>query len=134
VKVLFDTNVVLDLLLEREPFADEAETLIAKVERGEMSGMLCATTVTTLHYLLRKSLGGKEAKRVLESLMALFEIAPVTRLVLEEAIKLDDKDFEDSVLYKSAFHAGADLIVTRDREGFAKSDLPVMTPKELLAI
>ena len=61
--VLFDTNVILDLLLEREPFVRDAQALVSRVERGEIVGLLCATTVTTLHYLLCKSLGKRKRER-----------------------------------------------------------------------
>jgi len=133
-RVMFDTNVILDLLLDREPFVKEAKPLIAKVEQGLLNGVLCATTVTTIYYLLMRSMGKKGATEVIGSLLKLFEVASVTRIVLEDALESDDRDYEDAVLYKSAYHAGVDLIVTRDRSGFSKADIPVMNPKELLAL
>jgi predicted nucleic acid-binding protein len=131
---MFDTNVVLDLLLDREPFVKEAKSLRAKVEQGVLNGVLCATTVTTIHYLLMRSMGKKDAAEVIGSLLKLFEVASVTRAVLEDALEADDKDYEDAVLYKAAYHAGADMIVTRDRTGFSKADMPVMNPRELLVL
>jgi predicted nucleic acid-binding protein len=133
-RVMFDTNVILDLLLDREPFVQEAKPLIAKVEQGVISGVLCATTVTTIHYLLGRSLGKSRTSEVIGSLLKLFEVASVTRAVLEDALEADDRDYEDAVLYKSAYHSGVDLIVTRDRSGFGKVDMPVMNPKELLVL
>ena len=133
-RVMFDTNVILDLLLDREPFVKEAKPLIAKVEQGLLNGVLCATTVTTIYYLLMRSMGKKGAIEVVGSLLKLFEVASVTRIVLEDALESDDRNYEDAVLYKSAYHAGVDLIVTRDRSGFSKADIPVMNPKELLAL
>ena len=133
-KILFDTNIVLDLLLDRHPFSQNAQTLFSKVEKAEITGMLCATTVTTIHYLVQKFYSKKNSHDIITSLLKLFEIAPVTRLVLSEALDSDDRDYEDSVLYKAAFHYGADVIVTRDRKGFDKSEIPVMNPKELLAL
>ena len=133
-RILFDTNVVLDLLLEREPFVKEAESLVNMVEKGEIVGVLCATTVTTIHYLITKSLGKEKSIEVIASLFKLFEVASVTRTVLVDALEVNDKDFEDAVLYKSAFHFGATMIVTRDRSGFDKADIPVMSPHETLAM
>ena len=133
-RVLFDTNVVLDLLQEREPFCKEAENLFSKVEIGDITGVLCATTITTIHYLLFKSLSKKEALKMIRVLLDLFEIATVNKTVLIDALKADDIDYEDSVLYKSAYHNKVDVIVTRDVKGFKKSDLPVYTPKELIKI
>ena len=131
-KVLFDTNIVLDLLLKRDPFYKNAHTLISKVETGEISGYLCATTITTVHYFVAKKQGKKSAMHAINSLLKLFEVANVTRAVLIDAIEVNDYDYEDSVLYKSAYHAGASFIVTRDKKGFNKSDIPALTPEELL--
>lgn len=131
-KVLFDTNVVLDLLLDREPFSLEAEILFSKVEKKEMHGYLCATTITTIHYLLSKSLSPKELSSALSSLFELFNIAMVDRKVLVSALKVNDVDFEDSVLYTSAYMSGVDVIITRDEKGFNKSNIPVYTPKEFI--
>ena len=133
-RVMFNTNVVLDLLLDREPFVKEAKILISKVEQGEFVGLLCATTITTIHYLLLKSNGKEGSAEIIQSLLKLFEVASVTRVVLQDALEVNDKDYEDAVLYKSAYHAGANMIVTRDRKGFSKSELPVMNPKEFLVL
>ena len=70
-KILFDTNVILDVLLDREPFASEASYLLSKVERSEIIGFLGATTITTIHYLLSKSLGPKEVIQHLQALLSL---------------------------------------------------------------
>jgi len=88
VKVLFDTNIVLDLLLDREPFADFSAYLFSKVEQSEITGFLCATTITTIHYLLTKTLNHQQAMTHIQALLSLFEIAPVNRVVIEQAIKL----------------------------------------------
>ncbi len=132
-RVLFDTNVVLDLLLDREPFVEDALYLFTKVERSEITGLLCATTVTTIHYLIGKALGAKEASRHIKTLLSLFEIAPVNRSVLDEALEAGFHDFEDGVLYASALKAGAEAIVTRDLSEFKKAKIPVYTPDELVS-
>lgn len=133
-KVLFDTNVVLDLLLEREPFAKEAAHLISLVETQQIGGLLCATSVTTIHYLLGRHLGTIKTTQTLAKLLSLFEIAPVGRPVLQEALDFKGNDYEDSVVIKAALHAGASAIVTRDARGFDKADTPVYTPTELIAL
>jgi len=132
-RVLFDTNVVLDLLLERVPYVEEAQILFEYVERGEITGMLGATTVTTIHYLASKALGEKEARGVLTTLLNLFDIAGVTRVVLQEALDSGNRDYEDAVLIAASVHAGVDVIVTRDAKGFDKAAVAVMTPGEFLA-
>ena len=131
-KTLFDTNVILDLLLDRQPFADQAAYLLTLVESSAMTGLICATTVTTIHYLLAKALGTREAARHIRSLLSLFEIAPVNRVVLENAVAAGFPDFEDAVIHEAARHAGAKYIVTRDLSGFTKATLPVFEPSGLI--
>ena len=132
-KILFDTNVILDVLLDREPFSDDAAFLMSLVEQSEIIGLICATTVTTIHYLATKALGPKVASRHIQTLLALFVIAPVNRVVLEGAAKSKFKDFEDAVLHESAIHAGAEYIVTRNLADFAKSKLPTFSPAGLIS-
>lgn len=132
-KILFDTNIVLDVLLDREPFATSAAQLFSKVEKGELFGCLCATTITTIHYLVRKTFGGHQARTHVGSLLSLFEIAPVNRAVLEGALKLDFQDFEEAVIHEASIHAGVQALVTRDFNGFRRTTIPVYSPDELLS-
>lgn len=133
-KILFDTNVVLDLLLDRAPFVGRAQLLFEKVESGSIDGYLGATTITTLDYLLTKSLSVKEASRIIKKLLKLFEIAPVNRLILEEALDSGFPDFEDAVVHAAAVHCGVQAIVTRDDKGFKKSQLAIYSPEALLNV
>jgi len=132
VKVLFDTNIVLDLLLDREPFADFAAYLFSKVEQSEITGFLSATTITTIYYLLTKALNPRQAETQIKTLLSLFEIAPVNRVVIEQAIELKFSDFEDAVLHEAARHAGATYIITRNNADFKNSTLPVYSPNEFI--
>lgn len=131
-KVVFDTNVVLDLLMDRTPYADAAAVLFAAVEQGEIAGCLCGTTITTIHYLAAKGLGRDRARTEVGKLLDLFEIAPITRPVLQEALDNNFDDFEDAVIYQAARHVGAQAIVTRNSRDFCCSDLSVCSPDELV--
>lgn len=131
-KVLFDTNVVLDVLLDREPFADAAAYLMTGVELSEIRGFLGATTLTTIYYLLQKSLGNKTAAQKVETLLSIFEVIPVKRIILEDALKSRFTDFEDAVLYQGARHTGVEYIITRDTKGFRQSEIPVFNPVEFI--
>jgi len=134
VRVLFDTNVLLDVLLEREPHIAVASKLIALVDNGRVEGSVCATTVTTLYYIGAKDLGRKVAHEKLRTLLGIFEVAPVDGDVLQRA--LDDEgfsDFEDAVMHEAAHAVGVSAIVTRNGKDFAKATLPVFDPEELLA-
>lgn len=130
-KVLLDTNVVLDVLLDREPFVDASAQLLARVESGELTGYLCASTVTTIHYLLAKFLGTQRALSEIRKLLSIFEIAPVNRPVLESALDRDFKDFEDGVIHESALLMDVEALITRNQKDFKKANLAVYSPEEL---
>lgn len=133
-KILFDTNVILDVLLRRQPFHQEALQLFAKVELAEIQGFVGATTVTTLHYLMAKALGAKAARVEIQKILTLFDVALVNRSVLARAVQSKVKDYEDAVLVEAALAAGVDAIVTRDVADFKKAGLTVYSPKELLGV
>jgi predicted nucleic acid-binding protein len=133
VKVLFDTNVVLDHLLEREPHADNAERLLNLVDIGRIDGIICATTATTISYLASKAVGTPAAMDYLRRLLAIFDVACVDRQVLQSALGLGFSDFEDAVSHEAACKVGAAAIVTRNGKDFTRSALPVFDPAELLA-
>ncbi|MHC1726682.1 MAG: PIN domain-containing protein [Syntrophobacteraceae bacterium] len=130
-RVLFDTDVVLDLLLDREPFSLDAARCFSNVEAGEIEGWLCGTTLTTIHYLIRKSVGATKAREGVSLLLSLFEIAPVNKTALERALHLPFKDFEDAVLHESARLVNAEVIVTRNTAAFKHSNIPVRMPGQI---
>ncbi len=132
-KVLFDTNVLLDLLLDRAPHADLSEQLVSLVDAGALDGAICATTATTIHYLAAKAVGRKAATGHLRKLLAIFEVAAVDERVLRGALDLQFPDFEDAVLHEAARAVRATAIVTRNGKDFARATLLVFDPPELLA-
>lgn len=133
-KILVDTNVVLDLLLDREPFAESAARLFALIENSEAAAFLCATTVTTIETLLTQSMSRSDAKKALVRLLELFEVAPVNRSVLEEALCSRMADFEDAVLAYSANLVGAMAVITRNTKDFKHSPVKALDPPEFLSV
>lgn len=131
---LFDTNIILDVLLDRKPFSAVASTLFAYVEYRKIRGFLCATTVTTVYYLSAKTIGICQTNDEIRKLLQLFSIAAVDDLVLKQAIDRGFTDFEDAVLHESAYCAGLDAIVTRNVTDFKQSLIPVYTPTEFADI
>lgn len=131
-KVLFDTNVILDVLLDREPFAGASAAVLSRAEIGELTGICCATTVTTIFYLCCKAVGWQQANQYLSTLLTFLDISPVNRPVIENALLAEFNDFEDAVLHESARLVSAQVIVTRNKQDFAHSAMPVYTPEELL--
>ena len=133
-KILLDTNIVLDVLMDRIPFSDAATELFSKVEDGTVIGYLCGTTITTVYYLAAKTVGAARAREEIKKLLSLFEVAPVNRLVLESALVADFNDLEDAVIHEAACHVGAEAIVTRNQKDFKKSGIPVYSSEELAKI
>ena len=132
-RLLLDTNVVLDVMLARQPFAAESAEVMAAVETGRIEAYLCATTITTIHYLSAKSLGRKASEQQIVRLLRIFQIAPVTAAVLSSAIHGKFRDFEDAVLLESARSVSADGIVTRNPSDFTKaSDISIHTPADIV--
>ncbi len=132
-KVLVDTNVVLDVLLDRQPFAAASAEVLGLIEQSRLQGFLCATTITTIDYLLTQAMPRPQAHQALRKLLELFEIAPVNRAVLQEALKSRVADFEDAVLEQAGRLVGAEVIVTRNQHDFRLANLKVLGPDELLA-
>lgn len=133
-KLLLDTNVVLDLLMDRMPFADAAVELFSRVEDGTITGYLCGSTITTVHYLASKAVGAAKAQEEIGKLLHLFEVAPVNRQVLEAALSAGFSDFEDAVIHEAACHVGAEAIVTRNAKDFKRSRIPVYSSDEMAKI
>lgn len=133
-RILFDTNVILDLLLGREPYVDVSEQLLSLVDMKRIDGVLCATTITTIDHLASKANGPKAARQHVRELLVLFDVAEVGRDVLAAALDLGFDDYEDAVLHEAAVAAGAVAIVTRNGRDLAKATLPVFEPAELLAV
>jgi len=134
VNVLFDTNVILDLLLDRKPHVEVAALLVARVERGELTGYVCATTITTIFYLATKVVGIDAAKIQIKKILELFDVALVNQSVLKAGLSSGFSDFEDAVLYEAAKYAKVDCIVTRNIKDFKRATLPVYLPCELEAM
>lgn len=133
-RILFDTNVVLDVFLNRESFVESAAHLFEANARGDIEGMLGATTVTTIYYLLDSNRGNAVAHEKVEALLRLFDVAAVNHQVLAEAAESGFVDYEDAVIHCAARMAGADGIVTRNTADFSTAALSVYTPTELLTI
>jgi predicted nucleic acid-binding protein len=133
-RILFDTNVVLDVLLDRKPWAEMSAAVWSVVESGSCEGMLAAHAVTTIHYMLRKENGSAGAKRVISAILRVFRVAAIDGAVLGDALQLPFSDFEDAVTAAAARLANCDYIVTRDPKGFRGSPVPPFTPEAILPL
>ena len=133
-RIVFDTNVVLDALLLR-PDAQAAVRLVSAAAEEIIEGLITANTITDIYYIARKSLGNEKTREVIGELLTLFQVIPVTGGTCEMALQIDMDDYEDAVAAICAMQAGADYIVTRD-QGFLDAQSPVsaVSPKEALEL
>ena len=132
-RVLLDLNVIVDVLLKRDPWRIEAEEIWNANWNGRLQAMISADSISTLFYVVRKQTDLRRAHLAVKTCLESLEIAPVHRAALEMAADGPGADFEDNLQIASAILAGADAIVTRDPKGFARSSIAAMSPAELLA-
>ena len=133
-KVLVDTNVVLDVLLKREPFCKDSTVILYLAKCAIIGAFLPAVSMTNVFYILRKN--GKscdEAHQELDKLNIIFNIAPVSDTTISTALALRWKDFEDAVQFASAKESNVDFIITRNKADYISPDIPCMTTTEFIA-
>ena len=131
-RVLVDTNIILDLLLEREPFVPDAERLFQKIAAGEVIGYATATALTDIFYIARRQTQSIEiARAAIVMTLQLLEISPVDRGVIEMALASDTPDFEDAVQAASAASQELDALITRDAD-FSGALISVLSIRQLL--
>jgi predicted nucleic acid-binding protein len=132
-KVLLDTNVVLDLLLERDPWRVQAEAIAQAGADGRIEPHINSSSITDIFYISRRLVGADQARRVVRACLDSLQIVAVTRDLLDAADRRTGTDYEDNLQIECAIAAGLDAIVTRDPRGFEGSPVTAMTPAELVA-
>ena len=128
-KVLIDVNVVLDVLLDREPHYTASAAVWSAIENGRVEGLLSAHAITTIHYLMRKESDNARARNTIIAMLRIFGVAMVDERVILAALEMQSPDFEDSVTAAAAELAECDLIVTRDPRGFHGSPVQALAPE-----
>lgn len=131
-KVLFDTNIILDFALQRDEYFSDTLKLFKLIENNSIEGHLTATTITDIYYITKKQKGHKVAIRFIKSLTELFEIIGVDRSIILEALKSTNYDFEDSIQSMAASFNGLKTIITRNVKDFNHKDVYACSPKEFL--
>jgi len=127
-KIFVDTNVLLDVILNREAFRDASSVVWADCETGKARGMMAAVSLNNVHYIVAKRLGKEKALQAVRILLGIFTVVPLDEKVLRLAVDLPQKDFEDALQLYSAVLGKADVLVTRDMGHFATDLLPVVSP------
>jgi predicted nucleic acid-binding protein len=134
-KLLIDTNVVLDVILKREPFYDNSLSVLNLAKRHDIHEYISASAVTDIYYIAYKSLKDKEIVRhLLHELFVIVGIADVTEREIYNALEFSWNDFEDSVQYSVALTHEIDKIITRNPDDYRTTNIQVLTPAEALKI
>ena len=132
-RVLIDTNIILDILLNRKEFLELSLAALKPLLEQKYHGFVAATTLTNIYYIARKETKNAEtAMMVVDKTLEWCKVAPVNRKVLDMARSSKMKDFEDAVQAAAAKNFGIDIVVTRDKEGFHHSGMQVYSPEEFL--
>ncbi len=134
-KLFVDSDVVIDLFTDREPYANPASELFELNEQGSVQLFLSAVSINNIYYIVRKFLGHKKTLEVIETLTEMTEIIGTTKTEIIQALKNDFSDYEDSIHYSSATSIkGLDAIITRNIKDYKNSQLAVMTPLNFLKL
>jgi predicted nucleic acid-binding protein len=132
VKVLLDTNVIIDFALERQPWFADSEQIIYFAEQKQILGYISASTVSDIYYIIRKSKGKELALEFLVNLSIFCQIAAVDSSVVSMALNVNFKDFEDAIQYSAAVLNSLDIIVTRNPRDFPVAMPRILTPNQLI--
>jgi predicted nucleic acid-binding protein len=131
-RVFLDTNIAIDLIADRAPFADDADEIFNAGKSGSIHILLSSVSFTNIYYVSRRLNGPVAALKAVAYLHSLVNVAVVDAQCLTNALDAGFADFEDAVQHESAVHSAADIIITRDEQGFKQSRIPVMSPKAFL--
>lgn len=133
-RILVDTNVILDVLLQREPFHKAGKSVLELAQYDEVEEYVSASAVTDIYYIANRTL--QDTSAVSDLLKRLFEIvgiATVSAQEIQRALDMAWDDFEDAVQYSAAISAKIDAIITRDATGYRLASIPVYQPDVFLA-
>ncbi len=131
-KILIDTNIILDIALEREAFVEQAVLLFKTAQKRSIQMFITATTVTDLYYIIRKEKGKKMSFAFLEDLLEFMDVASVDKQIVLQALHSDVSDFEDAIQVYSAQQITISTIVTRNEKDFLHSRLNIYNPESFL--
>ena len=132
-RVFLDTNILIDIVLNRKPWV-EAELVLLELSRQKKLSLVASDiSFVNLAYVLRKAMSSTDMYSTMTDMLKYISVAAAGESIIREAVSLRWKDMEDCVQYLSARQAGTDCIISRNVTDFVEADLPVMTPVEVLS-
>jgi predicted nucleic acid-binding protein len=132
-KILLDTNIILDIALERREFFEKSKELLLIINKLSIPSYVTATTVTDIYYILKKSKGHQLTISFLKNLFDFIDVAGVGKEVIISALNSELTDFEDAVQTECAGQNDINIIITRNIADFKKSKLEIFTPSEFIS-
>ena len=133
--ILIDTNIVMDVLTNREPFSENARKIMEKCAEGTVTGVLAAHSIPNLFYILRKDFSSEERRELLKNLCMLFQISDLNKRKIQAALENDVfSDFEDSLQEECAVAETTDYLVTRNPADFQNSRIKILQPEQMLEL
>ena len=132
-KVLFDTNVIPDYLVQREPFYRDSREVIFLSAEKKLNGIIGAGSIADIHYICRKEYQSTEKSlNVITDLLKLVTLVDTRAYDIHNALTFNMSDFEDAIIAATALREGAEYIITRNIKDFAQSPIPAVTPGDFL--
>lgn len=132
IRALIDTNVILDIALNREPFFEYSSKIFDKIDDQILEGFITASSITDIYYIASKQKDKFQARDFLIGLIQILEVIGIDKGIVVEALESDMPDFEDAIQVFSAKLNSIDLIITRNKSDFATSGIKVIEPRELI--
>lgn len=134
-KIMCDTNIVLDVLFDRKKLQETSSHVLELCENKTITGMISASCVADIFYIIRKQTGSADkAYRALESIFHILHVADVKSRDIHQAFVAHHKDFEDSLVEQVAFSNKCDYIVTRNEKDFSNLCVPTISPEKLVSL
>lgn len=133
-RILVDTNVILDVLLEREAWLQDSRAILRAITVGRAEGFVASHGLTTVYYFVAKSNGRVAAVTAIGDLLQICNVVPLTSGDFQRALALGLNDFEDAVTATAALTIGADYLVSRNEKDFKDVPLTVRSPGKVLPI
>jgi len=130
-KILIDTNVILDVLCDRPEFVDDSLKVFKYCEAKQITGCISALSIPNIVYIMRKELDNEKIKDILNTLTSLFTIVDLRERDLIKGADLEFADYEDALQSVCASRVKANYIVTRNIKDFKNSSVPAIKPSEL---
>jgi len=128
-KIFLDTNILLDVLLKREPFYIDSSKVLTMVNEKMVSGYISAITINNIYYILRKLKDKDTAKNFITEILESFEIIPLTKDILSQANKISINDYEYGIQFFSALDRGCDFLITRNDKDYPRLGIKIITPE-----